>query len=96
MRELDMLRISLTQQGATTTVGVEGRLAGPSVDELRQVLESLGAGTPRLALDLTGVGFVDAEGEALLRRWLGLGAELSDASAFVAALLVGYDEVGGA
>lgn len=72
-----MFKITRQQDGPTTTLVIEGRLAGPWVAEL----ESCWRGTPgssgsRLRVDLTGVTFIDAEGKALLSRMWQEGAIL--------------------
>jgi hypothetical protein len=81
-----MLKITLSRTaGDSWLLTLEGRLGGPWVEELRRVA---GAGDgQRLALDLTGLTFVDGPGERLLRELLAQRAELRGRSPFVANLL---------
>jgi hypothetical protein len=81
-----MLRI--TEQphapGRPTTLVVEGRLAGPWVEELRR------STTPHrkaLALDLAGLSYADEGGVALLNQLVAAGAEVVRATAYVATLI---------
>jgi anti-anti-sigma regulatory factor len=64
---------------------LEGGLHGPWVDELRRVASA--RADQQLALDLTGLTFVDGAGERLLRELLAQRAELRGRSPFVANLL---------
>ena len=81
-----MLRI--TEQRSTPdgrpTLVVEGRLAGPWVDELR----TSAAQQPRgWALDLAGLSYADEAGVGLLRQLVAEGAEVARATAYVTTLL---------
>jgi len=74
-----MLKIT-GQRGAASdsmSLKLEGKLAGPWVEELnsywRQMAANLQGGA---VVDLTGVTFVDAKGKALLTRMWERGAEL--------------------
>ncbi len=66
-----MLRITVTARpdASGTTLALEGRLAGPWVEELARCWGSLaGAGDARtIDVRLDAVTFVDAAGKALLR-----------------------------
>ena len=74
-----MLKITRHHDAVSESVSfmLEGRLAGPWVEELetcwRQIAASLQNHT---VIDLTGVTFVDADGKALLTRMWQQGAEL--------------------
>ena len=74
-----MLKITQHRDAASESVSffVEGRLAGPWVEELRKCWRRRVA-TPssRTIIDLTGVTFVDADGKALLTRMSQQGAQL--------------------
>jgi len=63
-----MLRITTQVDTGTTTLKLDGRLAGPWVAELercwRGALDTLGGRL--LRLDLTGVTYIDAAGKQLL------------------------------
>jgi hypothetical protein len=81
-----MLRITQSRTTEETCVlTLEGRLHGPWVDELRRVTTALAG--QRLALDLSGLTFVDAPGECLLRDLWSQCAELRRCSPFIATLL---------
>ncbi|MDF0676970.1 MAG: hypothetical protein P0120_21945 [Nitrospira sp.] len=56
---------------------LEGRLAGPWVEELRASCRQMSVRQQRcVMIDLTGVTFIDADGKALLARLWRQGAEL--------------------
>ena len=63
-----MLRITVTTHPDGTTLALEGRLAGPWVDELRASWRSLvGTRDARwVRVDLDAVTFIDTAGKALL------------------------------
>jgi hypothetical protein len=84
-----MLRITERRrhEDGRTVLAVEGRLAGPWVDELRRAAAPDAAGAGSTALDLTGLAFADERGAALLRELADAGVEVVGASAYVAVLL---------
>jgi ABC-type transporter Mla MlaB component len=63
-----MLRVSATTDSDAATITLEGRLAGPWVDEARTCWRRLAATRdPRsIRIDLEAVTFVDPAGKALL------------------------------
>jgi anti-anti-sigma regulatory factor len=70
-----MLKITLRPDENGHTLLLEGRLAGPWVQELdRCWREEAGGG--RLVVDLTGVTFVDPDGKRLLADMWKQGAQL--------------------
>ncbi len=73
--------------GGSVTLRLEGRVIGPWVEELRQSCEPVLAGGARLALDLSGVSFVDRDGVVLLRSLERRQVALLNCSGFVAELL---------
>lgn len=77
-----MLRISKSDE----CLVVEGRVAGPYVDELAR---ALGADGGTRAIDVSGVGYVDAAGARLLRRLVKQGIAIRGSSAFIAETLKG-------
>lgn len=77
-----MLRISKSNE----CLVVEGRVAGPYVDELAK---ALGADGGTRAIDVSGVGYVDAAGARLLRRLVKQGIAIRGSSAFIAETLKG-------
>jgi hypothetical protein len=66
---------------------VEGRLAGPYVKELGRLTLQPPTVSSRMALDLSGLTFVDAEGARLLRELVARNVEIYGCSSFVAHLL---------
>ena len=81
-----MLKITQHANGpARRAIRLEGRLVGPWVDELHRVVRGLDVGT--LRVELGGLAFADAAGVALLRGLRDSGAELAEASAFIATLI---------
>jgi len=72
-----MLKITPERTGDSTRLMLEGRLAGPWVDELERVWrDSKESITGSLVVDLTGVTFIEQEGKGLLSRMWQEGAEL--------------------
>ncbi len=72
-----MLKISSHKTGDSTTLLLEGRLAGPWVDELERVWRNLKEATEGpLVVDLRSVTFIEQEGKDLLSRMWLEGAEL--------------------
>jgi ABC-type transporter Mla MlaB component len=69
MDRAEMLRITVEERPDGATITLEGRLAGPWVDELRSFWRTRAAtrGVSRsIRIDLDGVTFVDTAGKALL------------------------------
>jgi ABC-type transporter Mla MlaB component len=73
-----MLRITTEQDTDRTTILLEGRLAGPWVDELRMWWETecLLRDVGPLRVDMSDVAFVDAGGRTLLEWMVRHGVEL--------------------
>jgi len=62
---------------ASLSIILEGRLAGPWVEELKSYWRQLSGNQQSGAvIDLTGVTFIDADGKALLTKLWQQGAEL--------------------
>lgn len=71
-----MLKITKQNNGSHTVFDLEGRLAGPWVEELRGCWqEAAEAGRP-IRVQLCAVTFVDSEGKSLLAEMYRRGAEL--------------------
>lgn len=90
-----MLKITQDQNAASEPVSfmLEGRLAGPWVEELRTCWRQIAANAQsRAVVDLTGVTFVDADGKALLTRMWQQGAELRAAGCLTRCMV---DEITG-
>ena len=65
---------------------VEGRIAGPWVEELAKAVGN-GGETP--AVDVSGVGYVDLAGARLLLQLVATGVAIRESSAYVAEILKG-------
>jgi ABC-type transporter Mla MlaB component len=74
-----MLRIHIDEQPTTTTLYVEGKLAGDCVDELRRVWTSVRNERPdrETVVDLCSVRVVDSAGRKLLCELHGCGTRLA-------------------
>ena len=88
-----MLRISVTTGSGGATVTLEGRLAGPWVDELRASWRSLATtrDARSIRVDLDAVTFIDTAGKALLWAMHQQGAVLTATGCMTRAIL---DEIG--
>jgi hypothetical protein len=70
-----MLKITVQDRPSESVLELEGKLAGPWVEELKGCWEKTAGGRPVRIL-LCAVTFVDAEGKALLTEMYRRGAEL--------------------
>jgi anti-anti-sigma regulatory factor len=88
-----MLKITIEKSARCTTLRVEGRLAGPWVDELDRAWQAVGPepGNGHVSVDLTDVTFVGEEGKKLLQAMYAGGVKLK-ASGCVTRRLV--EEIG--
>ena len=84
-----MLRITVHDNPRAITFQLEGRLAGPCLRELEECWQSTLARQrkPILRIDLTGVTFIDAAGEACLAAMYHQGAELVAADCLTKAIV---------
>ena len=73
-----MLRVTVVSTDGHVTLKLEGSLTGPWVHELeRSWLAVAGtASMESIRIDLTDVGFVDGEGQALIENMAGAGVKL--------------------
>jgi hypothetical protein len=76
-----MLRIITTHQGPTYRLELHGTIAGEGIAVLehhwRDILHTVPAAS--IAVGLSNVGFIDRDGEALLRRMVGRGVTVDGA-----------------
>ena len=65
-----MLKITVQKSEGAETIKLEGKIAGPWVEELNRTWHALAPslGCKQLELDMRGVGFVDGKGRQLLRE----------------------------
>jgi anti-anti-sigma regulatory factor len=73
-----MLKITVEKTPRGTVVRLEGRLAGPWVNELESTWHAvnMGTGDGHIGIDLTDVTFVGEDGKVLLESMHSLGAKL--------------------
>jgi len=85
---IGMLRIT-TSKGERATLTLEGRLAGPWVDELARAWNALAAGraAATITVRLDAVSFIDAAGKALCRRIHAAGAVLEASGCMMRAIV---------
>lgn len=75
-----MLKVTTRQDGDSITLVVEGRLAGPWVQELHDCWGRLTEdGQKSAVVNLTGVTFIDQSGQELLQHLWQKGADLKAA-----------------
>ncbi len=84
-----MLRITVHDKPRALTFRLEGRLAGPWLRELEECWQSSLSrrGKPSLCVDLTGVTFIDAAGQACLAALQRQGAEFLAADCLTKAVV---------
>jgi anti-anti-sigma regulatory factor len=72
-----MLKVTTTAQNQTITLKLEGKLAGPWVQEVTRVwIDTVESSRKGYVVDLRSVTFVDKSGQALLARMSRQGAQL--------------------
>ena len=83
-----MLRITVVESSPRAiTLRVEGRIAGPWVEELRTACNTHTSSNPvQLCLELEDVSFVDAAGVACLKQLEEQGVRFSRVSSFLTEL----------
>ena len=84
-----MLKISrLSSKRTSVVLGLEGEIVGPWVNEVRRACadarQAENGRRVRLALDLSGVSFLDADAVALFRELVTDRVSLTNYSVFVA------------
>src|SRR5688572_12233020 len=88
-REFAMMRINVEEQPKETTLHVEGKLAGDSVDELRRVWAAIRSQSPdkHTVVDLSSVRVVDCTARKLLCQMHGWGAQLTGTGLMIGPLI---------
>jgi hypothetical protein len=76
-----LLRITQQQEGSLTVVAIDGHLVRDGVTELKRLCQGL---TTPIALDLTYLPRVDAEGITLPNALADAGAQLRHVSPYIA------------
>ena len=82
-----MLRITRQSGTDRDTLLLEGKLLKEWIEELEETLVETGRDAAAIALDLSGLRFVDEEAARFLREFRRRGASLLAASPFVSALI---------
>ena len=82
-----MIRITAQQESLVTRLFLEGKLAGPCVDELDKCWQTCLGGEVPLLVDLTNVSFVDERGKELLARMHNKGIKLFSKSVMTKCLI---------
>ena len=72
-----MLKITIRREGEGTVFELEGKLAGPWVDELANCFRSEKVRNTKLFVDLQNVSFIDTAGKSLLQLLHREGATLA-------------------
>jgi len=82
-----VIRITAQQESSATRLFLEGKLAGPCVDELDKCWQTCPNGEVALVVDLTNVSFVDDHGKELLARMHNKGIKLFSKSVMTKCLI---------
>ena len=84
-----MLKISIKESADQISLDVEGRLAGPWVEELQHCWEAQleRKSNKPLYVRLCAVSFIDDAGQSLLTRMVGAGAKLEGNGCLVRAII---------
>jgi hypothetical protein len=82
-----MLRVAQFETPAKTTLKLEGKLAGPWVDEVSNCWANLVKKETHADVELDGLSFVDERGTTLLLQMERQGSRLLGGSAFIHCLL---------
>lgn len=82
-----MLRITHHPGAGHDTLLLEGKLSRECIEEVRQALAQVRQDGVAIAIDLSGLRFIDDDGVRLLREYRTGGASLLRATPFVRALL---------
>lgn len=87
-----MLRITLHESETTVRMVLEGRVAGPWVDELDRVWNETAPrlGAKKLAIDLSDITYADSAGRSILR------IIFSQSGAKLVAASLGVEDLAGA
>jgi outer membrane protein TolC/ABC-type transporter Mla MlaB component len=82
-----MLKITVQRDQTSSTLLLEGKLAGPWVNEVQNSWQTERANAQKVCLDLNGVTFIDAEGKALLTKLHQEGATLISKGCLIRAII---------
>ena len=82
-----MLKITIRDDGAYTVLELEGRLAGPWVEELKRCWRHSTNGGKPIRIVLKEVSFIDAEGKEILAEMHHEGVELAAEGCMIKAMV---------
>ena len=82
-----MLRITTRDDGVYTVLELEGRLAGPWVEELRRCWQHSTRGGKPIRVVLKEVSFIDTEGKVILAEMRREGVELAAEGCMIKAMI---------
>ena len=82
-----MIRITAQHESSATRLFLEGKLSGPSVDELDKCWHEKSWAEAALLVDLTNISFVDDHGKELLARMHKSGIKLFSTSVMTKCLI---------
>ncbi|HEY7164615.1 MAG TPA: hypothetical protein VIB79_08645 [Candidatus Binatia bacterium] len=82
-----MLRITTRVDGTGTILDLEGKLAGPWVEELENCWKQIGVESQPLRVSLKSVTFIDSAGTTLLDKMHRKGVELQAEGCMIKAIV---------
>lgn len=82
-----MLKITIRREGENSVLELEGKLAGPWVDELASCTREEKARSAKIFVDLQNVSFIDAQGKTLLQTLHREGATLAGKGCLTRAII---------
>ncbi len=82
-----MLKITIRREGENSVLELEGKLAGPWVDELANCSREEKSRSAKICVDLRNVSFIDAQGKALLQTLHREGATLAGKGCLTRAII---------
>lgn len=82
-----MLKITIRREGENSVLELEGKLAGPWVDELANCSSEEKSRSAKIYVDLRNVSFIDAQGKALLQTLHREGATLAGKGCLTRAII---------
>jgi outer membrane protein len=82
-----MLKITIRREGENSVLELEGKLAGPWVDELASCTREEKARNAKIFVDLQNVSFIDAQGKTLLQTLHREGATLAGKGCLTRAII---------
>src|SRR5580704_12095131 len=82
-----MLKITIRREAENSILELEGKLAGPWVDELANCSQEERSRNAKIYVDLRNVSFIDAQGKALLQTLHREGATIAGKGCLTRAII---------